>query len=139
MGRVMKKRFFWMQCVAGLLLSPMMALGESQLAAQMDEMDSAYKGFRREKDPVKGAAAAREAQEFVLKGLVETPELITKMADPVAKAKAMVEYRKMMGGLFIAFCEAEEAFLANDLDKVAELVAAIREFKKQGHDKFMEE
>jgi hypothetical protein len=136
----MKNRFFWKQCVAGLLLfAPLMPVGAQDLATQMEEMDAAYKSFRREQDPAKGAAAAREAQEYVLKGMAEMPDLISKMSDPAAKAKATVEYRMMMAKMFITFCEAEAAFLANDLDKVAELVQAIRDHKKQGHDKFMEE
>lgn len=136
----MKNRFFWKQCVAGwLLFTPMVMVEASPLATQMEEMDSAYKAFRREQDPAKGAASAREAQEYVLKGMAEMPELITKMPDPAAKAKAAVEYRKMMANLFITFCEVEEAFLAKDMDKVAELVQTIRDHKKQGHDKFMEE
>jgi len=136
----MKNRFFILGCVAALVMSPSVAFADdTPLAKQMDEVDDAYKAFRREQDPVKGAAAARDAQDGSLKAIAETPALIAKIADPAAKAKAVVAYRKMMAQLFVTFCEVEEAFHNKDLEKVTELVETLKTLKKDGHDQFMED
>jgi hypothetical protein len=136
----MKNRFFILGCVAALAISPSQAVADdTPLAKQMEEVDDAYKAFRREQDPVKGAAAARDAQNGALKAIGETPALISKIADPAAKAKALVAYRKMMGQLFISLCEVEEAFQNKDLAKVAEIVETLKSLKKEGHDQFMED
>lgn len=102
-------------------------------------MNDAYKAFRKETDPAKGAALAREAQEAVAKGLTGVPELVAKMPDGAEKAKAAAAYRKMMGQLYVALCEVEEAFLAGNTGEVAKIVEAMKEMKKEGHNKFMED
>ena len=137
----MKKQLFLWSCAAGLMLMPAGAAEkeESPLAKQMESMNDAYKGFRRETDPVKGAAQAREAQQAALKSALETPEMLKAMPEGPAKVKALLEYRKMLGKLFVTFCEVEEAFLNGKMDEVEKIVAAIKEMKKAGHDKFMEE
>jgi hypothetical protein len=61
------------------------------------------------------------------------------MADGEAKSKATATYRKLMGQVFVALCEVEEAFLAKDLEKVATLVDTLKDLKKEGHDQFMDE
>ncbi len=133
-----KQKFLLMGCVAGLMLMPAKA-DETQLAMEMEAMNDAYKGFRRETDPAKGAAQAREAQLAVLRGIAETPVMIEKMPEGPDKAKAIVEYRKMMGKLFLSMCAVEEAFLNGKIDEVAKIVEELRDQKKTGHDKFMEE
>ena len=105
----------------------------------MEKLDDAYKAFRRETDVAKGAAAAREAQGTVLKAIPIAPALVEKMPAGEAKDKALAAYRTQMGKLFVSLCEVESAFLANDLDAVAKLVAELRSGKKEGHDAFMEE
>ncbi len=109
------------------------------MAKQMESLDDAYKGFRREKDPVKGAAMAREAQEAVLKAIPMTPAMLEKMPAGEAKEKALVSYRTQMGKLFVSLCEVESAFIAKDLAKVTELVTTLKGQKKDGHDEFIEE
>lgn len=123
---------------AACLLSPVLADG-TPLGIQMEEFDSAYKAFRKETDPAKGAASAREAQDIILKGIAELPEMLTKMPDGPAKSKAAAEYRKMMGQLFVTLCEVEEAFLAGKIEDVAKLVETLKDMKKEGHNKFMED
>ena len=112
---------------------------ETPLGKQMQAMNDAFKGFRKETDPVKGAAQAREAQQAALKGVLEIPERLKAMPEGPEKVKALLEYRKMLGKLFVTLCEVEEAFLNGKMDEVAKIVAAIKEMKKAGHDKFMEE
>lgn len=112
---------------------------DTPLAKEMDTMNSAYKAMRREKDSAKGAELAREAQNAMFKAIVEVPELVKAMPDGPDKAKASAEFRKMMGSLISTLASMELAFLDGDLAKVKELVGTLRESKKGGHDKFMED
>ena len=61
----MKKQMILMGCALGLMLVPARAQDkeETPLGKQMEAMDDAFKGFRRETDPVKGATEARAAQD----------------------------------------------------------------------------
>ncbi len=137
----MKKLIFPALLLASALMLPTPARADEDtpLAKEMEKVDDAFKGFRRETDPAKGAKAAREAQEGVLKALAFTPALIEKMPAGEAKEKAIVAYRTQMGQLFVTFCEVEAAFIAKDLPGVAKLVESVKGSKKKGHDEFMEE
>ncbi len=129
-----------MGLIAGLVMSPLAIFADdSPLATQMEVVNDAYKAFRKETDPAKGAGLAREAQGAVLKAVLEEPEMVKKMPAGADKDKASAAYRKMMGQLYVSLCEVEEAYLAGDMEKVKELVATLRESKKSGHDRFMEE
>jgi soluble cytochrome b562 len=134
----MNNRIILMACAA-LVAAPVLRAEDTPLAEQMGAMNDAYKAFRKETDPAKGAALAREAQAALVKGLAETPEMVAKMPDGPDKAKAGAAYRKMMGKLYVTLCEVEEAFLAGKTEEVAKLVEAMKEMKKAGHDKFMED
>lgn len=125
----------------GLLLVPARAAEEEEtpLGKQMEAMNDAFKGFRRETDAVKGAAQAREAQQAALKSAMEIPAMLKAMPEGPEKAKALAEYRKMIGKLFVTLCEVEEAFLNGKIDEVAKIVETLKESKKAGHDKFVEE
>jgi hypothetical protein len=122
-----------------MFVQPTMAEDDTPLAKQMDAMNDAYKAMRRETDPAKGAALAKEAQDAMVKAITETPELVKAMPDGPDKAKASAEYRKMMGSLISTLASMELAFLDNDMAKVKEIVESMRDMKKKGHDKFMEE
>lgn len=126
---------------AALSLIPLTASAEehSKLHDQMEAMDDAYKAFRKETDPAKGAALAREAQVQVIKSLSEVPDLVKDIKDPAEKAKSEVLYKKMMAKLLISLCEVEEAFQAGKVDDVAKIVDSLKEQKKEGHDKFVPE
>lgn len=138
-GPRMKKLLIPVFALGLISLAPVRADEDSPLAQQMEALDDAYKAFRREEDPVKGAALAREAQDAVLKAVTITPARVENGGMPVSKEAAMAAYRKQMGQLFVTLCEVEEAFIAKDLDKVKELVTALKGSKKEGHDTFMEE
>lgn len=126
--------------LAALCLMPVPARADdSPLAKQMEALDDAYKAFRRETDPVKGAKAAREAQDSVLKAIPMAPEMVEKIPAGEAKDKALASYRLQMGKVFVALCEVEAAFVAKDLAKVSELVTTLKGQKKKGHDEFIDE
>jgi hypothetical protein len=135
----MKTKFLIATCAASLVFVLPSSADDTPLAKQMDVMNDAYKAMRREQDPVKGAALAREAQDAMVKAITETPEMVKAMPDGPDKAKASAAYRQMMGKLISTFAEMELAFLNSDMDKVKAIVDQIRDAKKEGHDKFMEE
>lgn len=122
----------------GLMLMPAKAEEHSALGKQMESMNDAFKAFRRETDPVKGATQARAAQQAALKCAAEVPEMVEQMPDGPEKIKAALEYRKMMGKLFLTLCEVEDAFIAGNIAEVAKIVDSLKEAKKAGHDKFIE-
>ena len=127
-----------MGCTVGLMWVPAKA-DETPLGLQMEAMNDAYKGFRRETDPVKGAAQARDAQQAVIKSLAESPVVIQEMPEGPDKVKAAVEFRKMMAKLLVSLCEVEEAFLNGKIDDVAKIVDDLKAQKKSGHEKFVKE
>jgi len=139
----MKFHIFGLALVATLCLSqPVFGQEkdkkETPLGKQMEAMNDAYKAIKKETDPVKGAALARTAQDALIKSLAEVPELVTKGPE-ADKAKSVANFRTMIGKAFVSFSEIEEAFIAKDLEKVKTLVDGVRELKKEGHDKYMED
>jgi soluble cytochrome b562 len=136
--RMKKHLFLLIGCTVGLMGLPAKA-EETPLGKEMDAMNDAYKSFRRETDPAKGAAQAREAQQAVIRSVAEMPEMIKDMPDSPEKAKASVEYRKMMAKLLISLCEVEEAFLSGKIDEVAKIVDDLKAQKKAGHEKFIKD
>jgi hypothetical protein len=138
----MKKLIFPAMLLLATLCAPLSAQAKEEdtpLAKEMEKVDTAYKSFRKEKDPAKGAAAAKEAQDAVLKAIPMTPAMLEKMPAGEEKSKALAAYRTQMGKLFVGLCEVESAYLAKDLDKVAKLVETLKGEKKEGHDAFIED
>jgi soluble cytochrome b562 len=135
-SRIMLKGF-----AALVLFAPLSAMadGDTPLAKQMEALDDAYKGFRREKDASKGAAEARNAQQALIRGFAETPTMIARMPDGPDKEKAAAKYRAMMAAVLVKLCEVERKFLDGDADGVEKLVAELKDLRKEGHDKFMED
>lgn len=134
----MKSTLTLLAC-ATCLITSMPAAEETPLGKQMEQFNDAYKAFRKETDPAKGAALAREAQQAVIKAIAEVPERVTKMPDGPDKAIASAEYRKMLGQVFVSLCDVEKAFLAGKPDEVRKIIASLKDMKKAGHDKFMED
>lgn len=138
----MKRPIFLFGFLAALSLIPLESRAQEQhteLYKQMEAMNDAYKAFRKETDPAKGAALAREAQASAIKSLSETPEMVKSIKDPAEKAKAEVQYKKMMSKLVTSLCEVEEAFLAGKIDEVEKIVDSLKDQKKEGHEKFVPE
>lgn len=125
--------------LAASLVLPLSADTETPLGKQMESFNDTFKAFRKETDAAKCAALAREAQAAVVKTLTETPDLVKKMAEGPEKAKAAAEYRKMMGKVYVSLCELEEAYLSGNMEEAGKILGSMREMKKAGHDKFMEE
>ncbi|MCE2959103.1 MAG: cytochrome b562 [Akkermansiaceae bacterium] len=135
----MKSKFLIAACAASMLFVIPANADDTPLAKQMEILNDAYKAIKKEQDPAKGAAFAKEAQDAMIKAIVELPEMVKAMPEGPDKAKASAEYRKMMGTLISALADMELAFHNKDLEKVKTIVEQLRESKKQGHDKFMDE
>jgi len=134
----MNTRLIILACAAGFL-APISAAEDTPLAKQMETINDSSKAMSKETDPAKSAAQAREAQQALLKAMNETPELVAKMPEGRAKVLAAAEYRKMIGQALVAMCEMEVAILNGKTDEVEKIAAALKDLKKAGHDKFMEE
>ena len=136
----MNKNMILLSFALGLLVLPARASDDhTPLEDQMESMNDAYKGFRRETDPVKGANEARAAQTAALKAAAEVPAMVKAMPEGPEKAKAMAAYRKMIGQLYVSLCEVEEAFLNGKIEEVATIVDSLKKQKKAGHEQFIEE
>jgi hypothetical protein len=103
----MKTHIFLKGFAALILFAPLSAMAEddSPLAKQMEALNDAYKGFRKEKDAAKGAVQAREAQLALARGFQETPPMLAKMPDGPEKTKAAAQYRAMMAATLVKLCE----------------------------------
>lgn len=128
-----------MALAASLVLPLSAADKDTPLAKEMESFNNVIKAFRKESNPAKCAALAREAQAAVAKSLSETPELVKKMPEGPDRIKAAAEYRKMMGKVYVSFCELELAYLDGKTEEATKILGSMREMKKAGHDKFMEE
>jgi soluble cytochrome b562 len=111
---------------------------KTPLGEQMEEIGHSLKSLRKETDPAKIVAILGKAEEAVLKAIPLVPEKLQNEPDAAVKAKALVEYRKQMAGLYITLCEAEAGTLAGDKAKVDAAFEKLKAEKKEGHDTFME-
>lgn len=139
-GRMKNPIFFAL--FAAVSLIPLTASAQekhSKIHDQMEKMNDAYKAFRKETDPAKGAELAREAQKYAIEGLSEVPDMVKDIKDPAEKAKAEVSYKKMMAKLVVSLCEVEEAFLNGKVEDVEKIVDTLKDQKKEGHEKFVPE
>lgn len=125
--------------VAFLAFSHVAPADDTELGKNMDALNDHYKSIRREEDPAKGVVSAREAQKLVAASLQMVPAMVAKMPDGAPKDNAMAIYRQMMGESYVLLCKIEQAYLAKDLDKAAALYAELKDLRKAGHDKFVEE
>ncbi|MFU8892291.1 MAG: hypothetical protein ACNA8L_01565 [Luteolibacter sp.] len=115
------------------------AAEERTLIQWMEEFDMAYRGFRRETDPEKGLPIVREGQVAFLQSMALLPPMVEKMPAGAAKDKAAATYRNMMAEVYLMLTRLELAFLERDMEAVAGHVGEIRNARRAGHDRFMEE
>lgn len=112
---------------------------ETPLGKEMEEMNDTFKKLRKESNAANGAKLARSAQENSLKCLTYSPDMLKGMPDNAGKAKAIASYRKMMGDVFVSLCALESAYLENKMEDAAKIIEELRDMKKAGHEKFIEE
>ena len=135
----MKNTLILLGCALFAMVPVCAEKAETPLGREMENLAGAFKAFAKETDSAKGAALAREAQQAALKGMAELPAMLKEMPAGPEKDKAGAAFRKKMGQVFVAFCEAEEAFLAGKPEEVAKIVTALKDLKKEGHKAFVKD
>lgn len=135
----MKSTCIYFSCLFALV-APVAAekSGNPTIGREMEAASGAFKALAKETDAEKGAQQARKAQEAILKAMPELPKMVADMADGAEKDKAALQYRKMMGQAYVAFCELEEAFLNGKIADVPAMVASLKTLKKAGHQQFID-
>jgi len=138
-----------MRKLVGLLLlagiagvAPMQAAEESEtpLGKEMGTIGGALKSLRKlAKTDERWTASAermREAQTACIKALAHLPAGIEEMPEGVEKAKAVADYKRLIGLSLALFAELEVAFMDEDEAKVGELLDKVKDIKKEGHQKY---
>ncbi|GEM_PF-383257 len=147
--RVMRRdtigRVFAMVLLAGTVaVAPVDAAEEeSPLGRQMDEISKALKSLRKlaksEERWTASAEQMRNAQAACIKAMALVPDRVEKMPAGTGKAKAVADYKRLLGLSLAALCELEVAFLEEDEKKVDGLLDEVKNVKKEGHEKFEDE
>ena len=135
-------RLFVAGALALVLPAPVASAEEGKaptMHSLMEKLDDAYRGFRRETDPAKALPLVREAQDAFLKSMAFVPPMVEKMPAGPAKDKAVATYRNMMAASYLTLTKIELAYIEGDIEAVTQLVTELRDARKAGHEKFMEE
>jgi hypothetical protein len=67
------------------------------------------------------------------------PVQISGMPDGSDKAKAVADYKRLMGVTLVAMAELEIAFLSEDEAKAEELADKLKDIKAEGHERYNDE
>ena len=114
---------------------------DTPLTETMKQSSGALKSLRKidKDDWAGGAEAARSAADGLRKGMGFIPILIEGMPDGKDKAKALADYRRMMGLSYANLCELEIAYLEEDAEKVDAAMTKVKAGKKEGHKKYSDD
>ena len=148
----MKKESFYklitLLCLVGVLgVSPHARSGEDEgkkepkdMAEAMDEMSGSLKMLRRlRRDPdrwVKSAAMVAKGSQAVILAMKFVPNEIGELPEGPDKIKALADSRRLMGLTLAGYAELELAFLAEDEEKVEEVLDKLKEIKAESHEKY---
>ena len=75
------------------------------------------------------------AQKATLKSLEYLPIIFKDIKDAGEKAKATADYKMLVGKTYVQLCLLEMAYLEGDEDKADEIKGALKDLKKEGHEK----
>lgn len=111
------------------------------LEETMEETSDALKSLRRidKSDWAAGAKAARTAADGIRKGMAFIPAIVKEMPDGKDKAKAIADFRRIMGESYAALCELELAYLEEDQAKVDAATTKWKASKKAGHREYTDD
>lgn len=130
-------------CLATLTVAEMIHADDDHtpLEEAMEQTSDALKSLRKidKNDWVAGAEAARKAADGIRQGMEFIPVLIKDMPDGKQKAKAIADYRRMMGLSYASLSELELAYLEEDEQKVEEAIKNVKAAKKEGHKKYTDD
>jgi hypothetical protein len=123
---------------AGLLAATPVHAEQEEIVGTMELLDDAFKGLRKATGP-EGVKLARDAQASVLKALTLIPEMAAKMPEGPAKELALVDYRRLLGLVYLKFLEIEKAHLEGKPEAVEALRDQLDELRKEGHRSHVEQ
>jgi|GEM_PF-4017739 len=135
--RGMKKLGLFAFVLASAFAVPLHA-GQEEMVDTMEAIDDAYKALKTAKGP-EAVKLAREAQANTLKALAVTPDMAGKMPEGVAKDLALADFRRLLGLVYLKFVELEKAHLEGKPEAAEALRVALKELRKEGHRKHIEE
>ena len=87
----------------------------------------------------KCAAKVAEGSQAVIAAMNMVPKSIKAMPDGAAKRKALADTRRLMGLTLAAFGELEMAYLAEDEEKIDEVMDKLKEIKAESHERYNKE
>lgn len=130
-------------CLAALMTTGVLRAEDDHtpLEETMEQTSDAIKSLRKidKNDWAALAEAARKAADGIRKGMEFIPVLIKDMPDGKDKAKAIADYRRMMGLSYANLSELELAYLEEDEEKVEEVLKKVKAGKKEGHKKYSDD
>jgi len=114
---------------------------DTPLTETMKQSSGALKSLRKidKDDWAGGAEAARSAADGLRKGMEFVPILIKGMPEGKEKAKALADYRRMMGLSYANLCELEIAYLEEDAEEVDAAMTEVEAGTKEGDTESSEE
>jgi hypothetical protein len=111
---------------------------DTPLAEQMDTLSGSLKKLRKAETTEDKVKLVHAAQKATLKSLEYLPEIFKDIKDDGEKAKATADYKMLVGKSYVQLCALEAAFLAGDEDKASDILGALKDLKKEGHEKYTE-
>jgi hypothetical protein len=111
---------------------------QEEMVDTMEAIDEAYKALKAAKGP-EAVKLAREAQANTLKALAITPDMAGKMPEGVAKDLALADFRRLLALVYLKFVELEKAHLEGKPEAAEAIRVALKELRKEGHSKHIEE
>jgi len=109
---------------------------ETPLAKQMDTVSGSLKGLRKAETTADKVALVQAAQKGSLKSLEYLPVIFKDVKDPKELAKGTADYKRLVGMSYVALCELELAFIAEDEAKADEILGKLKDLKKEGHNAY---
>ncbi len=121
-------------------ITPVMADEEdTPLAKQMETTSDSLKLLRRADTFAEKAQLARDGQESVIKSLKFIPETFERVDDKAKVAMMTADYKRRLGLTYSKFAELEMAFLEEDEIKAEKIVDELKDLKKDGHKKYVDD
>lgn len=121
------------------MIQPSFAEDETPLAEEMSLLSKSLKRLRRAETVEDKVTLVHNAQKATIKSLEYLPAIFADVSDPAEKAKATADYKRLMGVTYVKLCELEMAYLEGDEEKADELRDALKDVKKEGHQKYEDE
>ena len=121
------------------IITPSFADEDTPLAEEMDTLSSSLKGLRKAETTADKVALAQAALKATLKSLEYLPMIFKDVKDAKELAKGTADYKRLVGLSYVALCELELAFIAEDEAKADEILGKLKDLKKEGHNAYTED